>query len=176
MSMTTQHKLNTFYLYSLSQLVTSFVESENIPIYLQNPILWSICALFQAISDSADEQTEAGTNKLSSSHLSVSNLEGCLIGARNLTRKYRQESIKYMKKSEGVNEVGYFLHGLVSIFQVDKFTSSYKSISQNKEWNDALVRVEKSYSMAMRKLIESRDHVLESLRNKYEQTVLSLTL
>ncbi len=36
------------------------MEAENIPVYLQNPVLWSICALFQAIGDSADEQAEAG--------------------------------------------------------------------------------------------------------------------
>jgi hypothetical protein len=44
--------------------------------------------------------------------------------------------------------------------------SSYRLLLHNREWSDALTRVERSYSMAMKKLVESRDHALESLRNK----------
>jgi hypothetical protein len=82
------------------------VEAENIPVYLQNPVLWSICALFQAICDSADEQAEAGTEScVCQTDSVVSNLEGGLVGARNLARKYRHESTKWRKKSEVAAEV-----------------------------------------------------------------------
>ena len=43
---------------------------------------------------------------------------------------------------------------------------SYQSAVQDNGLTQTIMQVEKSYSTAMKKLVESRDHALEALRSK----------